>query len=374
MAMGPFQAFPSLWASPDGRWLVLLAASQPYGMDVDMAVALDARTGREVGRLSLLPKGPSSLDVRHEPPRGVGLRPPRALGGLADPLRPEHDVPAGHVLAVPPAARRRCRDRRPDAGPADRRRAGAVEPGRQCLGLRPLRGHLPPGRPPDVRTGAAGRLAGPAGRDGARLRRGPAGPAADADGRRGRRSGRPVRPSRSVPVRRRRRPGRPRLGSSDVSPAWTAGFLGQDDLANQFSALLEPSGRVLLVFVGGRVELWDVATGRRGRTVPAPFRASPDGRFLVATEKDDQGLSRWNVLDVVTDAWVFRSEPQVAGGPYRAEFTADGRYLLLGGWPPPPRPSARRSPPTSPRDGPASVPSWTFASGGSSAHCPSGTG
>jgi hypothetical protein len=126
------------------------------------------------------------------------------------------------------------------------------------------------------------------------------------------------------------------LGSSDVNPAWSAGFLGQGDLVNQFSALLEPSGRALLVFVGERIELWDVATGRRRRTIPAPFRASPDGRSLVVTDKDDQGLSRWNILDVATDEWVFRSEPQVAGGPYRADFTADGRYLLLGGLPSPP--------------------------------------
>src|SRR5262245_18678223 len=53
LGFSPTRLRPSIWASPDARWLLMLVVKGNYGglYDADMLVALDARTGREAGRL-----------------------------------------------------------------------------------------------------------------------------------------------------------------------------------------------------------------------------------------------------------------------------------------------------------------------------------
>jgi WD40 repeat protein/tRNA A-37 threonylcarbamoyl transferase component Bud32 len=349
----PARQRSSVWASPDGRWLLLLVAGGLYGnYDADMLVTLDAGTGREVGRLNF-PRGPGWLF------QGTGLLSMAACdrqGRWAALLTPTDlkilTLPALDVVFTQPfdlAAEQEARQSGRPA-PVVQLPSGLVADasGMSLYGVTyPLNAPMFSGPAPD-------RAAPPPRLDetvfGVDLALPAASPMrARADGA-------------QTGVRFDQRgqfvfaAGEDRLvralDARTAAPVWTSGFAGQENLSYQ--AQLDPTGQVLLVVLPGRVELWDVATGRLRRTERGG-EPSPNGRFLAVADDDPKeptAWRRWRVLDVAADRWRFSTEWNVAtrirgGVASRIEFTADGRYLLVSGW----QDRGRDPPPASPEGG-----------------------
>ncbi|HKB03373.1 MAG TPA: WD40 repeat domain-containing protein [Gemmataceae bacterium] len=338
LGFSPTRLRPSIWASPDARWLLMLVAKGNYGglYDADMLVALDARTGREAGRLEfpltrgmgLIPFGRLlSLAACDREGRWVALLTPSDVRILT--------MPGLDVLSTQPfdleAEQQARQSGRPI--PVFRLPIGLVadDAGASLYGVTyPLNAAQPyaapdPGTtPPRLDETVFGfDLALPAGSP-LRALAGGAVTGVAFDPR-----------ARFLFAAGEERLVRA-LDSGTAAPAWASGFAGQGDL--NYQARLDPTGQVLIVVLPGQVALWDVATGRLRRTERGGL-PSPDGRFLAVPEADQAPARRrrWRVLDVAADRWRFTTEEDVAtglplGGTGRIEFTADSRYLLISGW------------------------------------------
>src|SRR5262249_46526121 len=93
---------------------------------------------------------------------------------------------------------------------------------------------------------------------------------------------------------------------------------------NRFS----PDGKTLAILEDGKLEIWDVASGKHLAThrVASNFEFSPDSSFLFLVE--GRKLSLWD-LSALSMLWSREAEK---GEHHTARFTADMQNVILCNW------------------------------------------
>jgi WD40 repeat protein len=98
---------------------------------------------------------------------------------------------------------------------------------------------------------------------------------------------------------------------------------------------LAPDGRTLAVTVEGKVELWDVVTGKRLKPAPFAFNAidaaafSPDGAWLVVSGLNELACWKWQEGDKYERLKVGRER---TGVHRRVDLLAVGHQGVPGQW------------------------------------------
>ena len=129
----------------------------------------------------------------------------------------------------------------------------------------------------------------------------------------------------------------------DVATGFPVRSLALADMqAGWFEVVPSPDLKTVAVVVADRIEIWDVATGRRLHRFPLPKRSapwlcpvafSPDGKHLVAGCYESKQVRVWETATgKVSLNWDGPASPpnQVPDGMTGLAFSADGRLLASG--------------------------------------------